>query len=108
MNIKEVKCKVDNFVPPTGFNAFFKEWKEEQVRTGFNWSVKSEELFRQSMLTGMVFVNEPLEVEDEEPVAEEIPLKGTETGRTRSRATEEVAEPVAEERSRTRTRTRAS
>ena len=121
MNIKGLDSTVDNFIPPVGFSTFFSEWKKEQTRIGFNWSLKSEELFRKAMLTGMVFAKST-ETKSEEAPQKEKALSGTETGRVRSRQESKEDAPVRSRKevgntetsdtivpsNRTRTRTRAS
>lgn len=125
MNIKELNSKVENFIPPEDFGEFFADWKKEQTRVGFNWSVKSEELFRKSMITGMVFLKSSDDNVQEAPQKEgKLPTeKLPETGRKRARREnkkEELPEKTARTRNnvensdtistgnRTRTRTRAS
>lgn len=107
MDIKNLKSVVVNFVPPSGFNQFFNEWKVEQKRLGFNWSIKSEDFFRESMITGMIFLNadkpKSQEAVQEEPIKKEV----VEEKRTRTRVKPETSDTI-EPSNRTRTRTRSN
>jgi len=104
MNIKDLKDRVENRIPPTGFAKFFKEWKAEQARMGFNWSPKSEELFRETMLTGMVFLDS-LDSKTNEAPQKEVKKKEVTEKRTRTRNSVENTGTI-ETSNRTRTRTR--
>lgn len=117
MNIKELSNKVDNFIPPSDFAEFFTLWKTEQSRMGFNWSVKSEEIFRTTMLTGMVFLKSLDGKSQEAPQKEKVEsAPKPSTGRTRARTEEpekrtrntESNVATIETSNRVRTRTRTS
>ena len=94
MEIKEVKNKINDFVPPSEFNKFFFEWKKEQYRQGYNWSVKSEEIFRNCMLTGLVYMdNVNKEKSEDNSVVEKVEVQAEEK-RTRTRSKPETSDTV--------------
>ena len=106
MEIKNVKSAVENFVPPVEFGGFFSEWKKEQARLGFNWSANSEELFRQCMVTGMVYIDS-VDSKEEVLTTEKVEAS-VEEKRTRARVKPEEKRTrarVKPEEKRTRTRT---
>jgi hypothetical protein len=107
MEIKNLKGAVANFVPPSGFNQFFNEWKIEQKRLGLNWSVKSEDFFRESMITGMIFLSADKPKSQEAVQEETIKKEVAEEKRTRTRIKPETSDTI-EPSNRTRTRTRTS
>lgn len=94
MDIKELKSISDNYVPPREFGSFFKEWKKDQERQGFNWSDTSYKLFRDAMITGMILSD------TFRSSGKEVPVKRTRNNR---QSTDTIKSS-----SRTRTRTRNS